>query len=119
MKFPRRARLSGAEQFGAVFRKPRVSRDPYFRVLSKANTGAESRLGLAVSRRVCRKAAGRNRLKRIVRESFRTQVVGEAAARDYVVLPLAEAAALSNAELFRSLQEHWRRHGRRKDEETL
>jgi ribonuclease P protein component len=114
MKFPRQARLSGAEAFSAVFAKPKVSRDAYFRVLSRVNDQVNSRLGMAVSRKVCARATGRNRLKRIIRESFREQlsVDGTATARDFVVLPTPAAVAISNIELFRSLRQHWRRHWR-------
>lgn len=110
MKFPRQARLSGAEEFGAVFSRPKVSRDAHFRVLSRSNDLSCSRLGMAVSRRVCQRASGRNRLKRIVRESFRAQVRPGGSSRDYVVLPTAQAAAAGNDVLFASLREHWRRH---------
>jgi ribonuclease P protein component len=120
MKLPRQARLSGAEAFGTVFARPTVSRDAYFKVLSRANDQDINRLGMAVSRRVCAKAVGRNRLKRLIRESFRDQQVWaagqDAGVRDFVVLPSAAAAAISNAELFRSLTQHWRRHWRRADD---
>jgi len=87
-----------------------MSRDGLFRVLSRPNGLSYSRLGLAVSRRVCREAAGRNRLKRVVRESFREhqcQLSG-AAAQDIVVLPTPLAATISNPALFASLHKHWR-----------
>jgi ribonuclease P protein component len=120
MKLSRQARLNGAEAFGAVFSRPKVSRDAYFKVLSRANDQEINRLGMAVSRRVCAKAVGRNRLKRLIRESFREQqawAAGQGAGvRDFVVLPSAAAAAISNAELFRSLMQHWRRHWRQADD---
>ena len=113
MKLTRQARLSGAEAFGAVFARPKVSRDAYFRVLSRINGQAISRLGMAVSRKVCARATGRNRLKRIIRESFRKYrpLPGGLQPRDFVVLPSPAAAAVSNAELFQSLDHHWRQHG--------
>jgi ribonuclease P protein component len=111
MKLSREARLSGAAQFRFVFSRPEVSRDAYFRVLSRPNGRGHSRLGMAVSLRVCRKAVGRNRLKRIVRESFRMHqiMLSDGCARDIVVLPSPAAATTCNRALFKSLWAHWRK----------
>ena len=111
MKRSRQATLRGAEEFGAVFAQPSVSRDAFFRVLSRSNELPYSRLGMAVSRRACRLAVGRNRLKRIIRESFRRHQAGfvGSEARDFVVLPTQGAATISNPELFESLRIHWRK----------
>lgn len=69
---------------------------------------AEPRLGLAVSRKHCRAASARNRIKRIVRESFR-QNKPALEGLDIVVLNQAAAARGSNRQLFDSLDGHWRR----------
>jgi len=42
-----------------------------FTVLYKDNGEQEARLGLAISKKLCKLAVGRNRLKRVARESFR------------------------------------------------
>lgn len=79
---------------------------------------------MAVSRKVDSRAVVRNRIKRVVRESFRTEhpvvvesVAGKATSerfqaphlphRDYVVLPAKQAATISNGQLRRSLSRHW------------
>lgn len=109
MKFPREARLSGAAEFRFVFTRPDVTRDGYFKVLSRLSGRADSRLGMAVSTRICRQATGRNRLKRIIRECFREYraLLCEENARDVVVLPSAQAAAADNPELRASLRGHF------------
>ena len=110
-----------------------VSSDHCFKVLARRNEGDYSRLGMAVSRRVDRHAVGRNRIKRVIRESFRqsfgavvsaarisesvdkSKNPGKAAAIievnypgiDIVVLPRRQAATLCNQQLFQSLQAHW------------
>ncbi len=111
MKFSRQARLSGAADYRSVFAQSQPSRDSYFRVLSRPNGRDNSRLGLAVSKRACRSAVGRNRLKRITRESFRVHqdVLIGGLPRDIVVLPTPLAATISNRDLFESLEKHWRK----------
>ena len=56
---------------GRVFKQALRSRDPLFTVLCRCNNSDLARLGLAISKKHCRRAVGRNRIKRIVRESFR------------------------------------------------
>jgi ribonuclease P protein component len=81
-----------------------------FTVLSRQSRNKEARLGLAISRKSCRLAVQRNRLKRIVRESFRAHKE-ELAGLDLVVMCQAAAARASNKVLFDSLAGHWRRCG--------
>ncbi len=111
MKFPSRARLKTPADFRFVFARPSVSRDRCFRVLSRVNEKGYSRLGMAVSRKVCRRAAGRNRIKRVIRESFREHQdrLGTDRGHDIVVLPSGQAATICNKALFESLQGHWRK----------
>jgi len=109
--FPRRARLAGQRAFAGVFARPVKSSDSNFIVLARANDLTYARLGLAISRKVAKSAVARNRLKRIVRESFRRhqhQLDG----LDCVVMGRTGLAAQDNAALFASLQRHWRRIGR-------
>lgn len=108
--FTRDARLNQPSEFKAVFRKPLVSADACFKILARANNGPVCRLGLAVSRQVDRKATGRNRIKRVVRESFRRKMMKSSpVALDIVVLPRRECDTISNDQLFESLHSHWRR----------
>ena len=66
-----------------------------------------ARLGLAVSKKHCRQATGRNRIKRVVRESFR-QNQAEIAGLDIVVINQPAAASATNRMLFDSMAAHWR-----------
>ena len=65
-----------------------------------------ARLGLAISKKNCRHASGRNRIKRVVRESFRHHKV-ELTGLDIVVLNQPGCGAASNDSLFDSLARHW------------
>ena len=111
MKFRRQSRLTQSSQFQRVFRQSQTSGDAYFRVLARANELGHSRLGLAVSKRVARSAVVRNRLKRVVRESFRSHqhILAGDASLDLVVLPSPRAAAMSSSKLTASLHAHWQK----------
>lgn len=106
---PRTARLRKPSEFKRVFNRPKVSSDRFFKVLAQSGGGAGPRLGMAVSRQVDRKATGRNRIKRIIRESFRQTFASGGPAVDFVVLPRKESATICNGQLFRSLDKHWAR----------
>jgi len=109
MRFARHLRLLQPNEFKRVFEKASRSGDESFRILARPNELHHHRLGMAVSKKACSKAVGRNRIKRLVRESFRTQMAGQTtdAALDFVVLPTAQAAGKSNKDLVASLQIHW------------
>lgn len=79
-----------------------------FTVLYIDNGKQEARLGLAISKKHCKLAVGRNRLKRLVRESFRHHRAG-LSGLDIVVLNQPAAMRASNKALFDSLQRHWQR----------
>lgn len=79
-----------------------------FTVLYKENGEQEARLGLAISKKNCRLAVGRNRLKRVVRESFRHHYE-YLKGLDVVVLNQPAAKVASNRVLFDSLVQHWRK----------
>jgi ribonuclease P protein component len=105
-RFQRTSRLTDAASFGRVFRKARRSRDNMFTVLTTENSGHEARLGMAISKKVCRLASDRNRLKRIIRESFR-QHQAELEGLDIVVLNQSGTQHADNKALFDSLAQHW------------
>lgn len=79
-----------------------------FTVLSRPNGKTGARLGLAISKKNCRLAVQRNRLKRVVRESFRShkEALGGI---DVVVMCQAAAGRAGNRSLFDSLATHWQR----------
>lgn len=107
--FPRGARLCTAADFQRVFAKPAVSADRCFKILARPNERGRPRLGMAVSRKVDRRASGRNRIKRIVRESFRHYFGDRRPSLDFVVLPRPASATICNRRLMESLAVHWRR----------
>ena len=114
-RFTKDNRLLDAAAFGRVFKKASRSRDKLFTVLARANDDDIARLGLAISRKHCRRATARNRIKRIIRESFREQqelLNGI----DVVVINRAAATTASNDEIRGSLDKHWQRCSEAKQE---
>jgi ribonuclease P protein component len=111
MQYPRHSRLLRPREFRQVFKQPLRSSDSCFRILARSNELQRHRLGMAVAKKAVPKAVGRNRIKRVIRESFRAQMVGEAAlvTLDIVVLPTALAAQQSNQVLSESLTTQWQK----------
>lgn len=105
--FPRQARLLSAAQYKQVFDQPgHRSVDRHFTVLAQANGLEHARLGLAISKKGLKKAVARNRVKRIVRESFRHHRA-QLAGLDLVVINRNGVADAGNEDLFISLERHW------------
>lgn len=121
MKFSRQSRLLKAAEFKTVFQQPIRSSDDCFRVLARVNGIQSHRLGMAVSKKACARAVGRNRIKRVVRENFRAKMVGTVSDNtlDIVVLPTAQAANLSNIVLDESLTAHWQRLTRKAGDRNI
>jgi ribonuclease P protein component len=107
-RFTKDNRLLDAADFGRVFDAATRSRDKLFTVLCRENATDTARLGLAIAKKRCRRAAARNRIKRVVRESFRQQQE-LLSGLDIVVMNQPAAATADNAELFASLDRHWHR----------
>jgi len=94
----------------AEFERARKSRDRRADVLFVlqwvGNSRAEARIGMAVSARAVGGAVGRNRVRRLIRESFRLRR-GQLPAVDVFVTARPGARAASNAEIFASLWRLW------------
>ena len=105
--FPRSSRLLKAAEFRRVFQRPSKSADRYFTLLARSSSLDHPRLGLAISKKHIKRAVDRNRIKRIVRESFRLHQA-DLPALDFVVMAKGGAQKLSNAVLFDALARHWK-----------
>jgi len=69
--FTRDHRLNRPCDYKFVFKNPTKISSRYFTVLAKSNGLPHARLGLAISKKVAKKAVTRNYIKRLIRESFR------------------------------------------------
>ena len=101
--FTRAQRLLSPADFTRVLKSGKRHANRWFTVVYAPGPAPRPRLGMTVSRKVSRSAVQRNRIKRLVRESFRTH-----AARlpdiDIVVMARPGAAACENLELANSIE---------------
>jgi ribonuclease P protein component len=123
--FPRAMRLSGKLSFERAYELGvKQTRGP-LKVFGVANEVGHARLGLSVSRRVGT-APRRNRIKRLLRESFRLMPLSRAVGYDLVIVvrphePLALSAYQKlMGELLIAVQAQWnkrlsRQTGRRSE----
>lgn len=96
LSFPRRAHLRRAAEFQAVFTLGQRVSGPCFRLHAHLLVEAvETRLGVAVSKRVDKSAVARNRLRRQVKETFRRERASLRAG-DYVFVAKPDAAKADN-----------------------
>lgn len=85
-----------------MFKYGRRLGDACFAVIAAPGAGPAARLGLAVSKKVSKSAVQRNRIKRLVRESFRKHSAGIYAI-DIVVIARPGAAECDNPRLAGSI----------------
>lgn len=104
--FTRAYRLLTATQFNYIFEKPYKRHQAYVLLLVRENKVKKARLGLAVAKKIIKRAVGRNRFKRIVRESFRLHKV-QLAGLDIVVLAKHAAITATNEQIRTELEQQW------------
>ena len=113
MQFRKNNRLLVKKDFDFVFDNPKKTRDPNFTVLYRKNTKNYPRLGLIISKKNCKHANKRNRLKRIIRESFRRNI-SKLKGHDIVVLNKHTTYNNETHVLTESLMRHWIKISREK-----
>ncbi|MBL4772202.1 MAG: ribonuclease P protein component [Alcanivoracaceae bacterium] len=102
---PKKARLLKKADYNAVFSKSVKVSNSLFLILIHKTSNPNSRLGLVISKKVDKRAVQRNRIKRIVRESFRNTKFKINC--DYVILARPKITNLANEEIFNSINGLW------------
>ena len=115
--FKQRFRLSNATDFQQVFRDNQRSVDRLFTVLYRRNGLGYPRLGMAIAKKQVRSAVARNRLKRLIRESFRG-AKQQLSDLDIVIMARRKAETSVNSAVFASLANHWQTLSRQQDTTT-
>ncbi len=107
--FGRRFRLLKAADFQRVFQQATFKASHrQILVLARPGEGDHPRLGLVIAKKNIRFAADRNRVKRLIRESFRHKQ-HELGAIDFVVLARRGLDELDNTAIEKLLDKQWQR----------
>ncbi len=105
--FPRSCRLLTAADYKAVFDNTELKvSSQYFLVLAKVAHSETARVGLIIAKKNVKKAVQRNRLKRQIRQAFRTNK-DQLARLELVVMAKKNADSLSNAAVASQLSHLW------------
>jgi ribonuclease P protein component len=104
--FARSIRLVDPGDFKQVFATGGRANGKAFTILYRFNSLDHPRLGMAIPRKHFSRAVDRNRIKRLIRESFR-QWQQMLSGRDLVVLSKPGINHCSNLDLLRCLEHQW------------
>lgn len=109
--FDRELRLLTPEHYKTVFQQAHRAGSPHFTIIARNNNLDHPRLGLAVPKKQIKTAVGRNRFKRLTRESFRLHQ-HQLPNKDFVVIAKKSVQDLSNEEIFKLFDKLWHRLSR-------
>ena len=102
--FNKTRRLLNKSDYDDVFNQAQKVVTPEFIVLYRNNTIGHARLGLALSKKTIAKAHDRNRVKRLLRETFRNRLLP---AVDVVILARRGVANVENSKMINKLGNIW------------
>jgi ribonuclease P protein component len=105
-RFQPQQRLLKPAEYQFVFEKAYKSSDKYFILLVRPTELAWARLGLVIAKKRVKQAVERNRIKRLVRESFRHHQ-HQLAGLDCIVMVKNDIAQADNQALRTALIQHW------------
>jgi len=108
LTLPAQLRLRRKSDFDATHAQGRRMGDALFGVTVRLNEAGQPRLGMAVAVRAAGSSVERNRIRRIIRESFRLHQ-HEIPALDIVVSARARARHAPGRELHASLAALWKK----------
>jgi len=103
---PATARLRNPQDFLALRRAGKRYASRFFQTQFRFTENDGARLGMAVSRRVSKRAVTRNRIRRAIRESFRLRR-SDLAPVDVLLIAHPRAVAQSTVELRADLESIW------------
>jgi ribonuclease P protein component len=110
--FQRELRLLNARDYSRVFDKALKVHNKAFTLLARANDLNHPRLGLVIAKKNLKFAHQRNRIKRVLRESFRFQL-SQLASYDLVILTRRDIAVLSKTDIIRLRDDLFARFNKR------
>lgn len=105
--FPCELRLLTAKSYQQVFAGSSRFGNRYITILAADNNLPQPRLGMAISKKCAKRAVDRNRLKRLVRESFRHNQATLPCV-DLVVMFRPTVLDLNKALVTQQIEQQWR-----------
>ena len=105
-RFRRCNRLNKPAEFQALFASGKRTGNRELLFISRQNNSNQARLGLAISKKNVPLAVNRNRLKRVIRESFRLHLQ-ELKGLDVVVLAKKQISNSNDRAIFSALEKNW------------
>lgn len=108
VSFPRDHRLKTKAEFKCVFDKAKKVNQRHMLALFKPNQKLYGRLGLVIGKRVANSAVARNKIKRVIRESFRHHQE-RLKGLDIIVLGRQQCDTLDKVELRLGIEKLWQK----------
>ena len=105
--FSRAYRLTAAADYQHVFADASRFGNKNFTLLVRKNSLGHPRLGLAIAKKSVRLAVNRNRIKRLIRESFRHEIK-DLPSIDIIAMCRTSAVELPSSEIRTQLETQWR-----------
>lgn len=102
--FTRAHRLLTAADYSCVFKQSKRVSDRYWTILVHSSELEQPKLGLAIAKKRAKRAVDRNRLKRVVRETFRGRA-NVLLGKQLVVMNRDDAVKADNRSLRASLEQ--------------
>jgi ribonuclease P protein component len=95
--------------FDLVFSSPTNSEDGFFAVFYVPNTTPRNRIGISIAKKLVNKATKRNKLKRLIKNSFLVGLSCEKGVDVVVRAKYQASRAASDKILLESLANHWQK----------
>ena len=101
---PANARLLTKRDYSDVFDKAKKVEQNQLFALFRKNDNSVARIGTIISKKSCAKASQRNRIKRLIKESFRLRNLSSF---DVIIISRKGVNELSNPQIFYKLSKIW------------
>lgn len=112
-RYPRQLRLLTGGDFKRVFDRAVVKvPDQHLLILARPNDLGHPRIGFVISKKNVRRAVQRNRVRRIIRDSFRLHQ-HQLPALDMIILARKGLDSLENPDLHALIKRCWTRAGKK------
>jgi ribonuclease P protein component len=106
LRFPKSHKLATKADYKLTLDQPYKISQKHLLILFKSNQSTHARLGLMVGKRVANLAVTRNRIKRVIRESFRMKQE-KLRGLDIVVIARHQCDKLKKVELREGIEKLW------------